>query len=164
MFGKSLQRGERRWRSFTVWMRRLRLDWNQHGWKRDPLRSAFSQSYFLDGTSLCNCFFLESREAWRFKDTPHGVCNGYECDLRHFSHGGEHLPIQERRAMIPESDEYVGGARAPRRRRGGTHQFKVQCMSCGYLLKNITVQNGLTSSLEPEARWGKCIRCKLKMA
>jgi hypothetical protein len=50
-------------------MRRVRSDWNDHGWKRNPVR--WNLGYYLDGTTLCNCFFLDSKEAVRFKETPH---------------------------------------------------------------------------------------------
>lgn len=147
---KSRKRGERRWRSFCKFMRRVRSDWNDHGWRRDPLR--YVSSYHIDGTTLCNCFFLDSKEAVRFKDTPHQRCD-VECDPRRSFHGKESLPIQERRAMLSENDERCSYSNR-KRRKGMLRDLRVICRLCGFLLRIEKIEVG-----DYRSNWEKCDRC-----
>jgi hypothetical protein len=69
---KSRKRALRRWRSFHVWMRRLRRDWNEHGWNWRPLPRFMTKhetGSVWDNTDLCACFY-DPRAMARFKDTP----------------------------------------------------------------------------------------------
>jgi len=67
---KSKKRADRRWRSKHKFLKRLKSDWNDHGWRRDP-RPFYRvvRSPNDDGTTLCPCFYDPKAQA-RFKDTP----------------------------------------------------------------------------------------------
>lgn len=146
MLLKDRQRAVRRWRSHCVWMRRLKIDWNDHGWKRDPIihyefpngtawvngEPPEAVAYVdPDRTTLCECFDLKAPEAMRFKDTPNrwSFPRG---DWDKYRNGrGGHIPVQEKRAA-PEDEEG-----AWRKTEGGNNIRKyprrVQCL-CGYFL------------------------------
>jgi hypothetical protein len=145
MLEKSKKRALRRWRSWCVWMRRLRGDWNDHGWKRNPIRS-----YFLgqrDGTTLCNCFFLDHKEAYRFKDTPN-ESSFFRKDFQMYREFGD--PIQERRVTdAPERVSHSGGY--PRNRR--EHLVNQSCRVCGVLIGRVPAH---------ARTWESCKACKLK--
>lgn len=122
MLTKDRRRGERRWRSHRKFMRRLRSDWNDHGWRRDPIGP--HRIGQIDGTSLCNCFFPWSREAVRFKDTPTGR-------FRKRNERDDWIAAyKEERRLHVERERHGArkGADDARRR------WRVVCMSCGYLL------------------------------
>lgn len=75
---KSRKRAERRWRSYHKFIRRLKQDWAEHGWRRDPVGPYYrSLNPDWDGTSLCECFYSEKAQA-RFKDTPNS-CDCWQC-------------------------------------------------------------------------------------
>lgn len=131
---KSQKRAIRRWRSFTKWMRRLKSDWAEHGWRRDPIGPNFLGQ--RDGTTLCNCFFLDDPAAYRFKDTPNN-CNCWTCrNPRHLGKS-EALTIQEKRAFADEDDRSNGR----RKRRKGYHPLRHLCDRCGFLLRIVYVRN-----------------------
>jgi hypothetical protein len=160
---KSKKRAERRWRSRCVWMRRLKQDWNEHGWKRDPtydydLVGKRVIQYLSDRTTLCACFDLEDREAYRFKNTPN--TNSFRRkDLDKYRDGRAcRVPIQELRAA-PVDREFFGRRK---RRRHGTYRAKVQCF-CGYLLDivEVTYGNGFGYT---RARGSRCPGCRRAQA
>jgi hypothetical protein len=100
-FTKDKRRGERRWRSYCTWMRRLQRDWDTH---RGPWTPKYTWENGVctfspgDRTERCDCYNLQHPQALRFKDTPHPVCSPYYCDPRNASKGHEAKAIQERRA------------------------------------------------------------------
>lgn len=157
MLVKDKRRALRRWRSRCKWMRRLRSDWADHGWRRDP-RPYGTRN--IDGTSLCDCFFLDSKQALRFKDTPHPKCSDYECNPRKAAHGIGIRTIQEWRAMTPEDDSYrVRGAKRRERKRDALVLDRVRC-SCGFLLRTRLVPARLASNYD--WRGEKCEGCRKK--
>lgn len=125
---KSRKRAERRWRSYCVWMRRLRRDWNEHGWQRNPIGPW--RTFQVDGTSLCNCFFLDHPQAYRFKNTP-ADCACSQCqNPRRFYAGkrANELTVAERREA--QGDRTWFG----RRKRRRTVLLKKLRCTCGYVL------------------------------
>ena len=143
-FTKDLRRGERRWRSYTKFMRRLRRDWNEHRWNWNPrkyprygLTPQGACSIWAD-TDLCPCFYDPGMAGWaRFKDTPHRSCSGYECDPRRATHGVASRTIQEWR-----SEEVVRENYHVRNRRDGIRLVKQTCIRCGFLIKKRWVRFG----------------------
>ncbi len=128
-------RGKRRWRSFTKWMRRLRSDWNEHweGWRPKYEYDENGVCSFSPGdpTQLCECFNLTSMQAIRFKDTPKMCSRHVGCgNPRRVSKGRnkEALTLQERVADIGESENW-----SKRKRRKGIRRVRVKCR-CGYFL------------------------------
>lgn len=145
MLEKSRKRALRRWRSWCVWMRRLRGDWNDHGWKRNPI-----PGYYLhqrDGTTLCNCFFLDHKEAYRFKDTPNPGSFRRK-DFSRYREFGD--PIQERR-LVEVRERPFPSWKYPRNRR--EYAVRQSCTRCGVMI-----------SLVPAGsrRWICCKACELK--
>lgn len=169
MLTKDMRRAERRWRSYCVWMRRLKNDWATHGWNWNWM-SARRISYTIQGltpaaqcsiwakTTLCDCFWNPgfSGKA-RFKDTPHPRC-GYECHPE-YGHGIESRPIQEWR----EKDRAMGDDtrqdwKRPRRTPDRMMLVRQTCL-CGYVMNKLWKPAG-------EIRWSdkrsekRCPDCK----
>lgn len=107
MLSKDMRRADRRWRSHSVWMRRLRIDWATHGWnwqwmenrpypfRHSRLTKEAACSIWAQ-TTLCDCFWNPGFAGMgRFKDTPHPKCSSYECNPREYAHGQGSRPIQE---------------------------------------------------------------------
>ena len=140
MLTKDLRRGDRRWRSYCVWMRRLKNDWATHGWQYS-IRPVFDWSgpdpkKVVGWTNdLCRCFDLKNKEALRFKDTPTG--NESQAAFRRNDGYHDQEIWEERNA---EGDE-ARPVKERRDRRKGTHPFRVRC-NCGFLLEIIEVENG----------------------
>jgi len=137
-------------------MRRLKQDWNEHGWKRNPTYDYdFSGGNVVcvlaERTTLCDCFDLTHREAYRFKDTPNrNSFRRKDWDL--YRNGrASHLPIQELRASQPEVASF--GSR--KRRRSAVHRKKLCCI-CGYLLRIVEVTRDDRYKFER----GSCPDCK----
>lgn len=163
---KPRDRAERRWRSFTKWMRRLRSDWNDHGWRRDPV----PKYDWRDGRlcligwsdSLCGCFDLKDMQALRFKDTPNG-CNCRGCDNpRHVYDGKmkESLTLHERRAFLDDREDW-----RKRKRREGSRIVSVSCMRCGRSIGRVRLKYGkrLYEKLK-EMGWDRrCTSCRKRM-
>lgn len=135
-------RAERRWRSFTKWMRRLRADWNDHGWRRDPV----PMYEWKDGKScivgwkdsLCGCFDLRNKQALRFKDTPNG-CNCSSCINPRRGYDGKNsqaLTFAERREFLGDQEDW-----RKRKRRPGHHLFRILCRECGRQIGKVWVKN-----------------------
>jgi len=139
---KDTRRGVRRWRSYTKFMRRLKRDWNDHGWARG-----------LDGKELCDCFDLTSKAAIRFKDTPKPVNCRCCSNQRRWGKGDERLTIEERRVFQPDESWHK------KHRRDGTHPVKVICSRCGFHLKTVMVPNGQSGW---SLRHSKCKQCAKK--
>jgi hypothetical protein len=138
MLAKDLRRGERRWRSYSTWMRRLKADWATHGRQYNiyPIYEWVNgKQAGLIGwrNTLCGCFDLTSREAYRFKDTPHRMCYAYECNQRKANHGRERLPIQERRAVARAMGDDMRAALGTRRREPERLILIRKTCFCGYL-------------------------------
>jgi len=129
MLEKSKKRALRRWRSWCVWMRRLRGDWNSHGWKRDPIGPYLSGQ--RDGTRLCNCFFLDHKEALRFKNTPNRDSFSRK-DRSKYREFGD--PFQERRLDPPSRSPHHSGG-YPRNRR--VHFVNQSCGTCGAFIERV---------------------------
>lgn len=159
MLAKSMKRADRRWRSWCVWMRRLRKDWNMHGWKQDPrydheVVNGCVVAYLSERTSLCSCFDLTSKNALRFKDTPN-TRSFDRADWGKYRNGrGEGIPIQERR-QLPVSREYF----ARRKRLGGIFKDRIRCR-CGYFLHFRLRKMGTQNRL---SEWRLSLREQLKL-
>ncbi len=130
MVHKDKRRALRRWRSYCKFMKRLRSDWNDHGWRRDPVRYA---SNHIDGTSLCDCFFPWSAQAVRFKDTPTGR-------FRKRDEWDDSLTRYRVERLLPVERERFG----VRKRRRGFRFVKEKCM-CGFVLGIVKVPFGQSS-------------------
>lgn len=139
---KSKKRGERRHRSYSKWMSRLKADWATHGrqysiypvydWGGpDPKKIVGWRD------TLCGCFNLKNKEALRFKDTPTGnesrsaskKKDGYH-DERTWE--GRHLEVE--RAEFGKPRKYRLRDRQYRR-------WKIQCWNCGYLIAVVRLKN-----------------------
>lgn len=116
MLIKDMRRAERRARSYYTWLRRVKNDWNTHGWNWNPrpyyhMKSGLTKQgacSIWSETDLCECFYDPGMAGWaRFKDTPHRVCSPYECDPRRASKGAEAKPIQELRAEEAQEDWHI---------------------------------------------------------
>jgi hypothetical protein len=145
-------------------MTRLRSDWNDHGWRRDPvygyrLIDGKVLRTGIIGTTLCTCFYDPSFKAMaRFKDTPTMNMRRdrrFELGPKDGARGG--MTIQEVRALdVPREDFHVR-----RRRRDGIRRIKVQCV-CGFVLRIVDVPFG-------EAAWqhrrppGRCESCRRRL-
>ena len=160
---KSKKRGERRWLSRCTWMRRLRQDWNEHGWKRDPVYDyeptgdGVCRIFLSERTTLCECFDLGNKQALRFKDTPNTHSFRRKDWDKYRDSRGERVPIQERRAS-----EVVREYLAPRKRRRVVFKKKVMCR-CGYVLGfklvEVGVRNRLQRTIREISRIPKCPNC-----
>lgn len=154
MLSKSRKRAVRRWRSYCTWMRRLRGDWNMHGWKQDPIPMYSWETGKMEfcgwRNSLCGCFDLTNKQALRFKDTPNERSFDRKDWDKYRNGRGERIPIQERRA-VPVEREYW----SKRKRNGGVFWDRVRC-GCGYFLffkrRYMGRQNRLSESSWPMAR------------
>jgi len=140
MVEKDRRRALRRQRSYTKFMGRLKRDWNDHGWARDP-----------DGREHCPCFWDPKAQS-RFKDTPKPVSCLCCSNQRRWGKGNERLTIEERRVFQPEEVIRRGG-----HRHEGTHPFKVLCSRCGYLLKVVKATN---RKPVPERYGQRCDGCR----
>lgn len=147
--GKSRKRADRRWRSYHKFIRRLKQDWWEHGWRRDPAPRMYSSNPNWDGTTLCTCFYDKKAQA-RFKDTPNS-CGCWQCANPRRANAGkksEELTVHELRINQTRDDFHV------RKRRDGFHKVKISCSSCGILIKIVEVRNGHNPS-----RIELCDRC-----
>lgn len=160
---KPRTRALRRWRSFTKWMRRLKRDWNEHGWQWDPRPNYewVGPDLKIVGwrSNLCECFDLANREATRFKDTPNG-CNCQSCANPRRANDGRTssaLTLAERRAFLDDSEDW-----SKRKRRKGMRLAKVNCRDCGRQIGKLWVKNGQSVFQKVrEVGWDKrCASCR----
>lgn len=135
---KPKKRADRRWRSHCVWMRRLRRDWNEHGWnwtiRRWPIRGLTKEGQESEWseTTLCHCFY-DPKEMARFKDTPNRWSFPRRDHTKYRTGRADDRPIQERRRDEP--DERMLFLKSRRSRREGAKRvFRLQCRRCGYLM------------------------------
>lgn len=143
MLSKDMRRGERRWRGYCKWMRRLKGDWATHGRKSYP-RPLYGWENgktcvigFVD--SLCDCFQLDHKQAFRFKDTPtldfsKRRSNSWEKRPPKYASDERRLPV-ERESYGASSRKKNGRARSLIR------AFKVQCRQCGFLIEIVRMEN-----------------------
>lgn len=141
MFQKDKRRALRRWRSRCVWFRRLRVDWNEHGWKRNP-RYDYDWSgkevcrVLSDKTSLCECFDLTNREATRFKDTPNGSSFMRRDNDKYRDKRSSHVPIQEKRITHVEREYF---AKPKKYRKPPKFKvYRLACRRCGRHMETVT--------------------------
>ena len=144
---KEMRRAERRWRSHCKFLRRLKQDWNQHGWNWGP--RWYERSYQLTpeaacsiwaGTDLCECFYDKKAQA-RFKDTPN-TCNCWTCRNPRRVFAGKNssaLTFAERRAFLDDREDWH-----KRRWRRGWRSLKVQCRHCGITIgsRSVSLHSG----------------------
>lgn len=169
MHPKEMRRADRRWRSYCVWMRRLKNDWATHGWNWNyrwtrrgwPQQTEKSCSIWAE-TTLCECFYDPSFKGMsRFKDTPSmgmrkRVSNGQD---------GDRINEYKAEQRIEVEKEQHGTSQRLRKRlqRQEPTRKKVTCL-CGYLLGHVMVQPGesmwhATSQKHGERR-PQCPNCK----
>lgn len=121
-------------------MRRLKQDWNEHGWKRNPTYDYdwnTGNRILVERTTICECFDLTSREAYRFKDSPNK--NSFRRrDWNLYRDGRScNRPAQERRA------DPIRESFGSRKRRRNIVRRKKLCCHCGYLLAILEVKDGI---------------------
>lgn len=160
---KSRKRAERRWRSWCTWMRRLKVDWNEHGWRWSP-RPQFGwvgTEWKILGwkSDLCKCFELTSRQATRFKDTPNG-CNCMGCANPRRAYAGRsssELTFTEQRVFLDDTEDW-----SKRKRRPGIRLTKVLCRTCGRQIGKVWVKNGQSVFMKVrELGWDRlCTSCR----
>lgn len=168
MLQKDLRRGERRWRSFHAWMRRLQDDWWTHGTRLNP-RGVYNH---MKETGICvikrgdnwkerfycECFEFHLQGSYRFKDTPTG--NESEAAFRRNDGYFDKRIWEERNAVFDdESRASKWGKGRKRERREGMHSYKVRCFTCGFFLKTVEVENG---SWYRSGYMERCEGCKEK--
>ncbi len=170
MLHKDMRRAERRWRSFHVWMRRLKEDWAEHG-RQSSIYPVYDYSKGVENRtiigwrdSLCRCFDLRNKQALRFKDTPSGnhrqrVCNGTDGDRINEYKDEQRLEV--------ERESYGTNKRLRKRLRLRKPVVeKVRCR-CGYFLGRIMVWFGESKWTALSRNFGdkfpKCRDCSEKM-
>jgi hypothetical protein len=147
-------------------MRRLKADWATHGRQYNiyPIRE------YKDGkptgkiegwrNTLCPCFDLKNKQAYRFKDTP--TTNF----AKRKELAWERKPRARDRRRIPVEREIHGKAR-----KGGSgdlkqRSVKVQCGVCGYLLEVVRLPGGAKAVRDYKGqfwtRFPLCEGCKKK--
>jgi hypothetical protein len=167
MIPKDSRRGERRWRSFHAWMRRLQNDWWTHGSRVNPRgvylhmketgvcpiqRTANWRERFY-----CDCFDFKLQGNYRFKNHP----TGHESQSEYRRKDGWHdqRVWEERRGDWDDEVPVSAWGKSRRDRRQGTHPVRVLCCRCGYLILIAQVENGSWYHM----RWGQtCEGCKEK--
>lgn len=152
---KSTKRGERRFRSYSKWMTRLKKDWNEHGWGTLP-----------NGKPVCDCFILTHRQAWRFKDTPtlnvtKSLENSKPREMPSYAKDIRKLPVERER---------YGGVRKYKTRDVGLRRWKMQCLMCGFLIKRVVLKNDYRTFYDYRKKLAggrfvlECDGCKKKRA
>lgn len=126
-----MKRAERRWKSYCVWMRRLKQDQNEHGtqWNWDqrlrskPWLSKEAQCSIWAKTDLCACFY-DPKEMARFKNAPTGSHSNRRC-------GCKWDPKAEQRRILRKLplEREAWGRR--KRRVGLAVRYHQSCTSCG---------------------------------
>jgi hypothetical protein len=162
-------RGDRRWRSYKKWIRRLKVDWNEHGWQWSP-RPQFgwvgSEWKILGWQSdLCGCFDLRNKQALRFKDTPNG-CGCMSCANPRRAYDGRSssaLTFAEQRAFLDDREDW-----SKRKRREGGKLTKVTCFGCGRQIGKIWLKTGIDREYlfrkVKEMGWDRrCTSCRKKL-
>lgn len=157
---KDMRRADRRWRSYCKFLRRLKLDWNQHGWNWGPrwydrgyqLTPAASCSFWAK-TDLCECFYDAKQQA-RFKDTPkHCAC--WSCRNPRRANAGKNstaLTFAEHRAFLDDREDWH-----KRRRRDGYRTIKSNCTRCGVMMgKGISRFHGRDLGYSPGSMCKLC--------
>lgn len=141
MLEKSPKRGERRWRSAHVFLRRLKRDQLDHGRNWSPLSysvrlglSPGFENHPMAHTTLCPCFYDPKAQA-RFKDTPTGHKSDRAIEKRWER---EVLTVSDKRRLPVDREQYGAG----RKVRSGTHPVRISCMTCGYLFEIRQIENG----------------------
>ena len=143
MLTKDKRRAERRWRSHCVWMRRLKNDWQTHGWNWNWM-SARGTKYTRFGlteeakcsiwaeTTLCDCFWNPGFNGMaRFKDTPTA---GRRKEL-HFELGPKGDPRGGVTIQEVRSEEVVRENWSTRKADHNKWVLVKQTCLCGYLMK-----------------------------
>lgn len=167
MLIKEKRRGERRWRSFHAWMRRLQNDWWTHGTRLNP-RGVYN---YMKETGICilkrgdnwkdrfycECFEFNLEGSYRFKNTP----TGKESQAAYRRNDGWHdrRIWEERNVPIEEERWTRRRASFKRRHRGGTHPYRVCCRRCGFFIEIVQVEN---RSWYKGAWMTLCEGCKVK--
>ena len=134
MLEKSQKRGDRRWRSFTKFMRRLKSDWAEHGWRHDA----------------CPCFEDVRFRARRFKDTPCRCSNPTCCGNPRSVEGAPKRELRQ--------EEVVRERWGQRERSGEKAPKRLQCL-CGYTFGWVDPARYTPDRFELRKR---CPNCKKK--
>jgi hypothetical protein len=162
---KSRKRGLRRYRSFSKWMSRLKNDWATHG-RQYSVHPIYE---YVDGKpvkivgwrdTLCKCFDLKNKQAYRFKDTP-----TLDHSQRKDNSWDPHPRYARDERRLPVEREYHGG--------GGnkppppSRRVRVSCRRCGYLLGMVDVKRGESRYHMVEKAFGNayynlCERCRAR--
>lgn len=156
MFFKDMRRAERRWRSQSKYLTRLRADWADHGRQGVPIyrRELIDGKWVaceITGTTMCGCFDLTSKQAYRFKDSPTGGHSKRRCGCSEPC-----LDYKVERQMEAKDDWHK------RKRRDGTRISKSLCSRCGFLLGKGPVEFHV--ALSWTSRSGMCEGCSKIMA
>lgn len=126
-----MRRAERRWKSYCVWMRRLRQDQNEHGtqwnWDERPhdkhWLSPEGRCSIWAKTDLCACFY-DPKTMARFRNTPTGSHSNRSCGCKWDP------PTEKRRILrkLPLEREEWGRRK---RRWGLAVRYHQSCLRCG---------------------------------
>jgi len=154
MFHKDMRRAERRARSHSVWMRRLKHDWAEHGRQYsiypvyDYSKGVANRTIIGWRDTLCGCFDLRNKQALRFKDTPSGghrkrACNGTEGDRVNEYKEERHLEVGR--------ETYGTNKRLQKRLRLRKPVVERVTCRCGFFLGRIMVWFG-------ESKWAAISR------
>lgn len=150
MVHKDMRRSQRRWRSRCVFMRRLKRDWNEHGWNWGPRWYTRSWTQTTDAacsfwaqTDLCECFYDPKAQA-RFKDTPK-TCSCWSCGNPRRAFAGKNSSALTRAEKIAFMDDREDWKKP--KRREGVRMVKYQCSRCGFLLGSGPLKFGAWKTL-----------------
>ncbi len=150
MLSKNRKRAERRWRGFCTWMRRLKVDWAEHG-RQYSMRPVFDWSgpdpkkVLGWNSTLCRCFDLKNREATRFKDTPTGhqsIAKSRKLD------GWHDAPIWQERVVQREDERHFKSsfwrqaAALKRAAKPKKVKHRITCQDCGRFIEMAELDPG----------------------
>jgi hypothetical protein len=163
MFEKDRRRGERRWRSFHAWMRRLQNDWWTHGTRINPRGiylhmketgvCTIKQGANWRDRFYCDCFDFELQGNYRFKNHPTG--NMSEAAYRKRD-GYFVRELWESRWLEVEREKY-GKPGGRKRHLGEYRKERKCCFTCGYFLGFVWAKVGKYTFAKYSSR---CENCK----
>lgn len=137
MLTKDRRRAERRHRSYSTWMRRLKRDWDEH---RGPWTPKYTWEDGVctfspgDRTQRCKCYNLLDPQALRFKDTPNN-CGCWSCANPRRTYRNKNkmaLTFQEQRAFLDDREDWS------KKKPNGERLILVRTICiCGYLMEKV---------------------------
>ncbi len=140
---KSKKRGLRRWRSYSKWMSRLKVDWATHGRQYNLIPMFEYVDHERTGkvlgwrSTLCKCFELTNREATRFKDTPTGHCS----QAQDRKADGWHVKELWESRWLEVDRPHFGKPKKYRIAKTQYKKWKALCQTCGVVVGRVRLRS-----------------------